>query len=89
MSEIFLESSLVDKNDDEILSLVAFLHEDIKQLEEKKKNDLELKRLQRAVKEYADQHYNSKIKLNKLKLKAARRQAKVRQLQFSIEEGLI
>lgn len=83
---VLLEAGLVNMSDEELLIHMGTLYENIKRLTEEAKTDQELIDLIAAAKDYKDQHYGYFIRLNTLKLKAAREQAKVRNIVFQMPE---
>lgn len=83
-----LEAELIVLSDDELVSYIANLFENSKRLAEAAKNDETLKEMREAAKLYMHEHYGQEIKILTIKLKAARDQAKVRDIAFKLPEYL-
>lgn len=73
-------------NDDELLGLLGWLHESIKNLEEDKKTDEYLKDLKEKMDDYSAEKYTQPIKDYRKKLSGVRYIAKLRGLSFEVPE---
>lgn len=80
---VIQESSFVDMSDDALLELLGYLHEEVKNTDERMKADPEVQRMEEELKEYRDEHYLDDKKAAAQKLKAVRMMAKARNLKFS------
>ncbi len=82
------ELSIVDLSDDALKEFLGYTFEALKRLEESKKADPDLQQMQESLKAYVRDNYGDETKILKAKLKAARAQAKVRGVTYTIPEGL-
>jgi replication fork clamp-binding protein CrfC len=82
------EAMFVDISDYDLIDAIAHHYSKLKDIEEERKNDPVLAEMQAKVKEYIQDKYGSRMKQHKAKLKAARTQAKARDLQFELPKGL-
>lgn len=86
MKDILIEASIVDLADDALKEFLGGTYDQLKTLEEAKKNDQEIKILKDRLRDYTDREYNDTIKSLKADLKAARRQAKLRGIEWHMPE---
>jgi hypothetical protein len=76
------ESELTERTDEEVKILLADANEKIKRLKEAEKNDPAIVEMKSQLKMYVDQHYGASVKKLSVLLKALRRQAAIRGIQF-------
>lgn len=81
--EVHEMANLVDMLDEDLKNFLGFTHEELKNLDEKKKLDETLKNLQTKLREYCETEYTNKQKVLKAQLKAARSVAKARGIHFN------
>jgi hypothetical protein len=81
---IVAEANLVDLADHQLKETIGGLWERIRRLEDAIKTDPEIMRMTDELNLYKDENYRDDIKLFKAKLKAARKQAEVRGIQFKL-----
>lgn len=82
------ELSIVDLSDEELKEFLGYVYSSIKNLDEFRKNDDELKHLKSVAKEYENDNYVEELKTYKAKAKAAHAQMKVRGIKFRLPEEL-
>lgn len=70
-------------NDEELLSLLGWLYDTVRDLEEARKKDEVIEQLRAKIAEYAEEKYVLPIKDYKKSLSAARYIAKLRGLEFT------
>ncbi len=85
MSKPHLEEiKIVELSDEQLKELLGHTYEAIKTLEELKKNDERIEELQAELKTYVAESYTDDLKRYKARLKAARNQAKIRNLSYTL-----
>lgn len=84
--EIHLATQLIDYRDEELKAFLLNTHEALKAIEEEKKNDPELEKLQEALKSYKNLRYTTRTKSFKALLRAGRSIAKARGITFEIPD---
>lgn len=82
-ASVVMEAAFVDMPDQDLLDLLGFLHEELKNIDERMGNDQHLEELEAAVKEYKEEHYTGQKRGYRLKLKSVRALAKARGLKFT------
>jgi len=85
--DIHVAVGFVEMLEEDLKNFLGFTYEELKNLDELKKNDETLKSLQEKLHEYCDLHYTGKQKALKAQLKAARAVAKARGIKFTLPEG--
>lgn len=88
MTKPIEESRLVDLTDDQLRDLVGYLWESIKATNERMNADPKLQRMIEEIAEYKETHYKEDERTFKAKLKAARKHAQVRGLNFQLPDGV-
>lgn len=76
------EARLVDLSDDDLKEILGQTYQDFKNLEELKKSDVQVIKLQNALNEYIQTHYSVKLRSLKARLKAARLIANSRDIRW-------
>ena len=77
------EAAFVDMTDDALLELLGYLHEEVKNVDERMKADPHIQRVEEELKEFKDENYLDDKKACMQKLKAVRLMAKARNLKFN------
>lgn len=80
---VIQEASFVDMSDDALLELLGYLHEEVKNTDERMKADPEVQRMEEELKEYKNENYIEDKKAAAQKLKGVRLMAKARGLKFN------
>lgn len=87
MSKPVMEITEANKmNDDELLSLLGWLYDNIKTLEENKKTDETILAYRAKIEEHAETIYTLPIKDYRKKLAGVRYVAQMRGLEFKVPE---
>jgi hypothetical protein len=76
------ESELTEQTDEQIKILLADANEKIKRLKEAEKADPAIVEMKNELRTYVEQHYGASVKKLSVLLKALRRQAAIRGIQF-------
>ena len=82
------QAHLVNLDDDQLLDYLGFCYEEIKNLEEKLKNDPQILEMEQELKDLKNERYNDSIKGYKAQLRASRALAKAKGLKFKIPKEL-
>lgn len=82
------QAHLVNLDDDQLLDYLGFCYEEIKNLEEKLKNDPQILEMEQELKDLKNERYNDTIKGYKAQLRASRALAKAKGLKFKIPKEL-
>lgn len=80
-------SQMVELPDDALLKMVGSLWENIKQINERMKEDQHIQRVMEELTEYKADKYLDELKHIKVKLKASRALAKARGLKFELPKS--
>lgn len=80
------EAAIVDLTDEELKAFLAYHYHSIRNLEQEKKEDEELKRLKEVAKAYEDDNFGEAIKEHQNKIKAGRAIAKARGIHYRLPE---
>lgn len=86
MSKVIQEAHLVDLTDQQLIELIGSLWENVKQIDERMKNDTEIEELQARLKELKGIKYLDEQKRYKARLRAARALAKAKNLSIPVPE---
>ncbi len=78
------EAQFVNMDDSALLNLIGALWENIKNIDERMKEDVYIQKIEEDLKEYKLQKYVDEQKAYKAKLKASRAMAKARGLKFEL-----
>jgi len=87
MKSLYQEVALVDMNDDDLLTMIAFLWEEAKRTTEKMEADPHIQKVTEELAAYKKEHYTDAKKAYMSKLKAARYLAHARGLNYKLPGG--
>ena len=87
MANPILEAATSSMDDNELVHYIGTLYETLKRLKEHATIDEQVIELKKQLKDYEYEHYGRDTKIATLKLKAARQQAKMRGVVFTIPPG--
>lgn len=82
------QARLLDFNDHELLEFLGYCYEEIKNLEERMKNDEEILALEQQLKDLKSARYGDNIREHKAMLRAARALAQAKGLAFNPPEKI-
>lgn len=80
------EAHLVDLTDEELKETLGHTYHSLKNLDESRKNDLELQQLQERVRQYVADNYTDEQKRLKARMKAARALAGARGITWKLPD---
>ena len=78
------EAAIVHLTDSELKEYLAYHYHTAKNLEQSKKDDIELLRLKQVAKDYENDNFNEDIKTAKARIKAARALCKARGISYRL-----
>jgi hypothetical protein len=81
------EVEFIGLTDEKLLDLLGFLHEEIKNIDERLKVDETIAEMAEELAQYKKENYTDTQKVYKAKLKAVRRHAQTRGLKFTPPDG--
>lgn len=88
MAKDFLEeAALVDLSDEQLKELLGHTYHSLKNLDERKKADPDIKQMREELKRYTDDNYTDEQKSLKARMKAGRSLAASRGIKWKLPEG--